>query len=233
MSCSDDAALRHGGDTNTVTHDPAATATLRDHTYPDGTFAGLIDTPFVTAPTRAALKARLARPPVTEPGFLTGAEFTLLGAVCDRLLDQEGERRVDVAGAIDSYLASGESDGWRYDAMPDDGTAMRRGLAGIDETARALAGSSFLDLPAAERDRVISAVQAGDPPGETWRNLPARRFFEDLLAAVTEAFYAHPLSQEEIGYAGYADARGWQAIGLGERELREPEPLGAADGEMR
>ena len=167
---------------NTVTHDPAATATLRDHAYPDGTFAGLIDTPFVTAPTRAALKARLAKPPVTEPGFLTGAEFTLLGAVCDRLVDQEGERRVDVAGAIDSYLASGESDGWRYDAMPDDGTAM------------ALAGHGFLDLPAADRDRVISAVQAGDPPGETWRSLPAKRFFEDLLAAVTEAFYAHPLS---------------------------------------
>ena len=147
-----------------MTPDPAATAALRDHRYPDGTFAGLIDTPFVTAPTRAALKARLVKPAVTAP---------------------------------------------------------------------ALAGQGFLDLAAADRDRVISAVQDGDPPGEAWRALPAKRFFEDLLAAVTEAFYAHPLSQEEIGYAGYADARGWQAIGLGERELREPEPLGVSGGGLR
>ena len=99
---------------------------------------------------------------------------------------------------------------------------MRGGLAGFDDTARALAGTGFLDLSAEDRDRVILAVQAGDPPGAAWATLPPRRFFEDLLAAATEAFYAHPLAQEEIGYVGYADARGWQAIGLGEREAREP-----------
>lgn len=214
-------------DQATPSHDdPAATATLQDHRYPVGTFAGLIDTPFVTAPTRAALKARLAMLPVMEPRFLSAAEFALLGALCDRLLDEGGDRRIDVPGAIDALLAAGTSDGWRYDALPDDGTAMRRGLAGFDQTARALCGASFLDLSDADRDRVIGAVQAGDPPGEAWTTLPASRFFEDLLAAATEAFYAHPLAQEEIGYVGYADARGWQAIALGEREPREPEPLG-------
>lgn len=208
-----------------MTDDDRATATLQDHRYPPGTFAGLIDTPFVTAPTRAALRARAARPPVSEPRALTAAEFALLGAVCDRLLGQEGDARIDMRGAIDATLASGSSDGWRYDALPDDATAMRRGLAGIEETARALAGEGFLSLSGRDRDRVLAAVQAGDPPGEAWRDLPAKRFFEDLLAAATEAFYAHPQAQEEIGYAGYADARGWQAIGLGEREPREPEPL--------
>ena len=210
----------------TSRRDDPATATLQDRRYPTGTFAGLIGTPFVTAPTRAALSARMAKPAVTEPRFFDPSAFALLGAVCDRLLDQDGDRRIDVPGAIDAHLASGETDGWRYDALPDDGTAMRRGLAGFDEAARALAGAPFLDLPVGERDRVIAAVEAGDPPGETWATLPARRFFEDLLAAATEAFYAHPLAQEEIGYAGYADARGWQAIGLGGREPREPEPVG-------
>lgn len=206
--------------------DGAATASLQDHRYPVGTFAGLIGTPFVTAPTRAVLLARMAKLPVREPQFLTPSEFALLGAVCDRLLDQDEDRRIDVPGAIDTRLAAGETDGWRYDALPDDGAAMRRGLAGFDETAHAVAGAGFVDLSTRDRDRVIAAVQAGDPPGDAWRSLPARRFFEDLLAAATEAFYAHPLAQEEIGYVGYADARGWQAIELGQREPREPEPVG-------
>ncbi len=211
-----------------------ATAGLRDHRYPEGTFAGLIGTPFVTAPTRAALEARMAKPAATAPRFLDAGEFALLGAVCDRLLDQDGdERRIDVPGAIDARLASGETDGWRYDALPDDGAAMKRGLAGFDETARAMAGRGFLDLSADDRDRVIDAVAGGDPAGAAWAALPARRFFEDLLAAATESFYAHPLAQEEIGYVGYADARGWQAIELGEREPREPEPVGGAGVEPR
>jgi len=55
-----------------------------------------------------------------------------------------------------------------------------------------------------------------------WRTLPAARFFEELLAEVVETYYAHPLAQEEIGYAGMADAPGWRAIGLDEREERDP-----------
>jgi hypothetical protein len=231
-------ASHHDRDRPSVNHDTAATTPqhdgpkpLPDVHYPAGTFAGLIGTPFVTAPTRAALEARLAKPPAIEPRFLDAAEFATLGALCDRLLDQAGDARlVDVPGLIDARLASGETDGWRYDALPDDGRAMKRGLAGFDETARLLAGAAFGDLAAPDRDRVIAAVASGEPPGATWRSLPARRFFEDLLAAATEIFYAHPLAQEEIGYVGYADARGWQAIGLGEREPREPEPVPAAGG---
>ena len=114
---------------------------------------------------------------------------------------------------------------------------MKRGLAGFDETAWALTGAGLLDAPAADRDRVIEAVQAGDPPGATWRSLPARAFFEDLLAAATEAFYAHPLAQEEIGYVGYADARGWQAdrtrrARAARARARSPEP-GGEPGPLR
>ncbi len=215
-------------DTSAVVPRPegSATAGLRDHRYPEGTFAGLIGTPFVTSPTRAALTARLARPAVVTPRFLDAGEFALLGAVCDRLLDQDGDRRIDVPGAIDARLASGETDGWRYADLPDDGTAMKRGLAGFDQTARAMAGRGFLELSSEDRDHVIAAVQGGHPAGEAWTALPARHFFEDLLAAATEAYYAHPLAQEEIGYVGYADARGWQNIGLDGREPREPEPVG-------
>jgi hypothetical protein len=46
----------------------------------------------------------------------------------------------------------------------------------------------------------------------------------------TETYYAHPLAQEEIGYAGMADARGWRAIGLDEREAHEPASIHRTTG---
>jgi hypothetical protein len=47
-------------------------------------------------------------------------------------------------------------------------------------------------------------------------------YFEELLALVVDVYYAHPLASEEIGYIGMADAHGWQAIGLDQRETHEP-----------
>ena len=193
-----------------------------DHRYPVGTVRALVDSEHVTAPTRAALQARLAGPGVAHPDVL-GDCVELLAAVCARLVPQDDrEPLVDVAGTIHARLATGIGDGWRYADLPPDDAAWRRGLDGIDETARAMFGGGFTGLPSDDRDTVLRAVQAGSPAGEAWRALPAARFFEMLLAAVVETFYAHPLAQEEIGYAGMADAPGWQAIGLGEREAREP-----------
>ena len=222
----DRTAVNHDISLTTSRQDGTATATLQDHRYPLGTFAGLIGTPFVTAPTRAALLARMAKLPVREARFLDPSEFALLGAVCDRLLDQDGDRRIDVPGAIDDRLASGESDGWRYDALPDDGTAMKRGLAGFDEAAHAIAGAGFLDLSTPDRDRVIEAVQAGDPPGDVWRSLPARRFFEDLPRGRHRGVLRPPAGAGGDRLRRLRRRPRWQAIELGQREPREPEPLG-------
>lgn len=52
--------------------------------------------------------------------------------------------------------------------------------------------------------------------------MDAALYFEELLALVVDIYYAHPLASEEIGYTGMADAHGWQAIGLDERETHEP-----------
>lgn len=142
------------------------------------------------------------------------AEFRTLQAACARLLP---DARIDVAGPMDARLADGKTDGWRYDALPGDGTAMRLGLAGLDTAAQVLAGSAFADAPIAAQDAVLAAVQAGTAPGPAW-DMPPGRFFEDLLAEATEVFFAHPLAQERIGYAGMADRPGWTRIGLDELE---------------
>ena len=97
------------------------------------------------------------------------------------------------------------------------------------DSARAQFGSPFVALNEGQQDSLLHAVQHGVVSGDVWPSLPAQRFFEDLLAEVTEIYYSHPLAQEEIGYVGMADAHGWQAIGLNERETHEPPELGAGD----
>ena len=168
----------------------------------------LIESEATTAPTRAALLARLAAP-VTEPRFLESGAFATLRAVCARLLP--GPAAIDIAGAIDTRLIRGEGDGWRYDSMPADGDAYAQGLAGIDRLTAERFGRSFVAASAAEQDAVLRATQTQAP-----------RFFEELLAEAGELFFAHPLAQSAIGYAGYADFPGWTAIGLDEHDPREP-----------
>lgn len=198
--------------------------------YPKGSFDALIRSPLVTDATRTALRERLAEKP--EADLLNKDERATLQAVCDRLFPSENApAEIDLAAAFEARLANGKGDGWRYNALPPDAEAQRMGLRGIDEHADQFYHSPFHDLAAADQDATLQMVQRGRAQGNTWRTLDAKRYFEELLAALTELYYSHPLVQEQIGYVGYADAAGWQKIGLDEREPWEPasEKEGAHD----
>ncbi|CAN5328197.1 hypothetical protein BH09BAC4_BH09BAC4_18030 [soil metagenome] len=194
--------------------------------YPDGTVRALLATDQVTEATRQALTERLAISP-QPPQFFTASEFSLLQAICNRLIPQdERTERIDIAGRIDERLTLNKSDGWRYDVMPADGDAYKLGLTGVDEAARLLFLQTFQQLSDELKDRVLKAIQYKEAPGETWQKLPANRFFEELLTEVANTYYCHPLAQEEIGYVGMADVPTWQRIGLNKLEDREPKSIG-------
>lgn len=93
---------------------------------------------------------------------------------------------------------------------------------GLNESARAMFGMAFDELDASSQDEVLLAVQRNEAQGQTWKTVPAQRFFEELLAELTECYYSDPTAQEEIGYVGFADAHGWHALGLNELEAHEP-----------
>ncbi|HEY9402684.1 MAG TPA: gluconate 2-dehydrogenase subunit 3 family protein [Pyrinomonadaceae bacterium] len=209
-------------------------------TYPRGTVRALVETDFVTPATRAVLKSRLVpddAPPlaVSKPRFFDAEAFDILRAACARLIPQaDRPRPVDLAGALDERLAEGKCDGWRYSQMPPDGEAHRLGLRGLNESAQAMFDLAFHVLDASNQDEVLLAVQRNEAPGRTWKTIPAGRFFEELLAELTECFYSDPLTLEEIGYVGFADAHGWNAIGLNELEAHEPRAVeDTADGGAR
>ena len=209
--------------------DPVASSAGRPG--PEERVRALLGSDAVSAATRIALTARLDalhRPPIVLGRSLSAEEVATLRAATDRLIPQaDRDRPVDLVAAIDARLAADRGDGWRYDALPADGESLRRGLAGLDEAARELHALGFAGLAATQQDDVLRLVQTGNPPGDVWRTLPAGRWFEDLLAECCETYYADPISEDEIGYVGYADLPSWQAIGLDQREDRERDAVPA------
>ena len=196
-----------------------------DDRYPANTVRSILDTHLITPSTAAALHARLAEP-------AGGDVFDALArknfrAACDGLIPQSDRSNpIDLASIVEGRLANGGGgDGWRYADMPEDVAVLRSGLAAIDASAHGVFGTGFADLDTMARDRLLTSVQHGDVPPDLWTVLDPKRWFETLLVAVTEAYYAHPLAQEEIGYLGMADARGWPDVGLGARAPHEPDPL--------
>ena len=191
--------------------------------YPSGTVRALLDTPHVSEATRAAVQARLDAPAAYAPQFLAPETYTLLEAVAARLFPQPDrpEQPIALAPAVDQRLAEGRADGWRYDALPPDREAYRLGLGGIQEIAQSQFQADFTTLNTEQQDAVLQALASGTPPGTIWETLNAGRFFEEMLAELTETYYAHPLAQEEIGYVGLADLPSWTKIGLNEKEDRE------------
>ena len=190
--------------------------------YPTGTVRALLKTDDVTAITRQVLTDRI-NATTPEPTFFTVDEFSLLQTICNRLIPQHDRSQpIDMAGGIDKRLSNQETNGWRYDTMPADGDAYKLGLRGIEESAQHLFQQEFQSISAEQQDIILRAVQTKTAPGETWENLPADRFFEELLAEATENYFSHPLAQEEIGYVGMADVPTWQRIGLNQLEDREP-----------
>ncbi len=195
------------------------------NTYPTGTVRELLKTDAVTPPTRQALERRY-RTTAPAPKFFSAGQIALLRAAAARLVPQNNrDEPVDLAAEIDTRLAEGSGNGWRFAALPADDQTYALGLRGLEESAVELHGASFVMLAGEQQDDVLRCVQAGSAPGETWRTLDAPRFFEELLADLAEAYYAHPLAQEEIGYAGMADAPGWARIRLDELEDREPRSI--------
>ncbi|MDO7845257.1 gluconate 2-dehydrogenase subunit 3 family protein [Hymenobacter sp. M29] len=191
--------------------------------YPSGTVRALLNTAHVSEATRAALQARLDAPATYAPQLLAPETYALLEAVAARLFPQpdRADEPIPLAPAVDQRLAEGRADGWRYDALPPDREAYRLGLGGIQEIAQAMFQADFIGLKAVQQDAVLRTLADGHPPGATWATLDAGRFFEELLAELTETYYAHPLAQEEIGYVGMADLPAWTKIGLNEKEDRE------------
>ncbi len=155
-----------------------------------------------------------------------------LEALCERVIPQsrrDAGRRVPIAPWIDQHMAQGVQEGFRFDNMPPDSEAWKRGLEGLDQAARAMFVARFSDLDSERQDGVLNAVRHGDPPGEIWHDLPAKRWWNYVaLRQIAGVYYAHPYAWDEIGFGGPAYPRGYFALNFGAPEPWEAREAPAA-----
>jgi hypothetical protein len=126
---------------------------------------------------------------------------------------------------VDSRLAAGETDGWRYADMPEDGQAWRDTLACLDADADRRCGTSFADAPGTDQKALLQAVQ--DLKSADWHGLPAAHVWSLWTRYACTAFYAHPFAWAEIGFPGPAYPRGYKNAGVGKLEpfeVRDRQP---------
>ena len=178
----------------------------------------LVDGGYVRKPTAAVLFERVDSENVTDPKFLSKREYEILVSLVGCLRPPHADRPtpLQIASCIDVRLDEGTGDGWRYANMPGDGIAHKRGLECLDQEAIKIFSEAFSKIESSEANSLIHRLQRGSCSIE-WP-FPADRFIEEVLAEVVTVAYSHPAVQESIGYVGYADAKGWTRIGLGQKE---------------
>jgi hypothetical protein len=156
--------------------------------------------------------------------FTTGEEPTIR-ALLDLILAQHDEPRVPVTELIDLRLAAGETDGWRYEDMPEDGEAWRRSLAALDRVALARHGRRFGALDRPEQAELVQTVQ----DAKEWEGFDATHLWSLWTRYACTAFYSHPWTWTEIGFGGPAYPRGYKNMGIDRREGWETPERDAAD----
>jgi hypothetical protein len=170
--------------------------------------------------------------PQTMVAFFTDDEVSVARPLLDLLVGQEADDdpRVDVLDLVDTRLARGETDGWRYDDLPEDGEAWRRTLAWLDDDAQATFKRSFAHCVTSEQKQLIQAVQDLSTDSKKWHDYEASRVWSLWTRYACAAFYSHPYAWNEMGFDGPAYPRGYLALGVNKREKWEVRDHGEAEG---
>jgi hypothetical protein len=175
--------------------------------------------------TRDLVASRLAEHPTKK--FFNNIEGRCARFLLDLLTGQQDEPRIPVLEMVDARLAAGETDGWRYDDMPEDGQAWRDSLSYLDEDSRAACGLPFAEAPEKDQLAIIQAVQ--DLKSADWHGLNAAHVWSLWTRYACTALYAHPWAWNEIGFSGPAYPRGYKNAGVDKLEpfeVRDARPSG-------
>jgi hypothetical protein len=157
--------------------------------------------------------------------FFSREEARTVEALTDQLLAQFDDPKIPVVHLVDQRLAKGETDGWRYEDLPEDGEAWRRSMAALDEDSAARFGRAFADCSRDEQAAVIVDIVNAD----SWHGWKSARIWSLWTRYACAAFYGHPWAWNEIGFGGPAYPRGYKVLRVGWREPWERPEADADD----
>jgi gluconate 2-dehydrogenase gamma chain len=118
--------------------------------------------------------------------FFTLDEARCLAAMSDQIIpaDQDpGAAWAGVVNYIDRQLCG------PYENLQ---ATYRRGLAGVDQSIRALYGKVFADVEAGQQVDLLHRLEGGKAPGEIWKLLSPSEFFGYVVDHTMQGFYGDP-----------------------------------------
>jgi len=139
---------------------------------------------------------------------LTEAEARTLAAACDQIVPPDDFPGAVEAGAvvfIDRQLATREKDQLVF---------WRRGLAGLDATARRRHGVPFEEIDSKGQAGLLRDVEAGRAPAEDWTGVEAGAFFDRLVSYTMMGFYGDPR------HGGNRERVSWRMLGVPDPPIR-------------
>jgi gluconate 2-dehydrogenase gamma chain len=150
-----------------------------------------------------AMDAGAAMAPMSNAhgAFFNDDDSRTIKAFAERLMPgapgKPGATDADVLNYIDLALSG---------AYKDEQEFYRHGLAQLDAHSMAAHGKAFRNLPAAQQDEVIAALEHGKAPEFVWP--AARAFFNTVRKHTMEGMFADPV------YGGNKDFAGWRLVGF-------------------
>jgi gluconate 2-dehydrogenase gamma chain len=133
---------------------------------------------------------------------LTAEEARTLEAICDRIVppDQDpGAAAAGVTDFIDRQLAG------PYRRLRK---TYRSGIAGANATSVAMFDKALVDLAPPQQDAVLQSMDKGTAPGEGWKQVSAKSFFDLVVTHTMQGFYGDPR------HGGNRDRVSWKMLRL-------------------
>lgn len=174
--------------------------------------------------TQAIVSSRLS--PVQNYHFLTPDEADLVRQISSVLVNDEKPEVLDfIVGHVDHTLHQSPGESQRKDNVPKAPELIRAGLRAIEQGARALHGSSFLNLEVSDQRQYLNRIcESVAEPQNVWTSVPQKELFLKLLNLTIESYCSHPNIWSEIGYAGPAYPRGYVRTQIGQLDPWEAQP---------
>lgn len=183
--------------------------------------------PAVALLAGAGIGVAASVPPAADyrPSYFSADEWQTLSALVDRMIPASAEGPGALEAGVHEFIDAQMGTPYAYgglwymqapfapDAAPEFGYQFhmaprelyRSGLAGLNQAARSQFNKPFAELDAAQRDSMISALEAGKLAiGE----VPPKTFFAQLLANTREGYFCDPV------HGGNKQMAAWRMIGF-------------------
>lgn len=134
--------------------------------------------------------------------FFTIDEARALAAISDQIVPPDQDPGASWAGVV-NYIDRQLCGPYRNLQM-----SYRLGLAGIDESSRALHGKLFADLETLQQIEILHLVEDNEAPGPIWKQISSAEFFDSVVDHTMQGFYGDPR------HGGNREGVSWKMLNL-------------------